>query len=429
MDRKDLESLPREVLIEKATALGVVRPRALTVPELIDEIVRVETKSSQSPRGWFGRARDLLTSVIDRGLGTDVRRATEGRPVSAGPPPIPTVTLAEIYAAQGHLDRAITTLDEVLAKDPNHAEAAALRERFVTQSHKTKSSTPPPVIVAVPEPVSEPNAAEAAPADVAPGTVEAVTKVETQTEPALDAAAEDEADLPPFEVDEIVALAVDPHTVYLYWEIRPSTFASARARDLDESGSLVIRVATVEASASPTPMIRDIAVDALFGELFLHGVPAEANVRVSVGYKTARGDTTTLASGAPVTTNQATATEDDLFVPYAVGSAITTPRATPTAHVGSTERSWTDAQAPAREPARTADGWTAVEGETSIQRRFPAGVWVDPSLRVVHVATIGTEHTENVTATQWTRGASELMRSDVVWGSETRPISSYVHAR
>lgn len=427
MERKDLESLSREVLIEKATALGVVRPRALTVAELIDEILRVETKGSQSPRGWFGRARDLLTSVIDRGLGTDVRRPTEGRPVSAGPPPIPTVTLAEIYAAQGHLDRAIATLDEVLAKDPNHAEAIALRERFVAQSQKTKPSSPPPVIVAVPEPIAEPANAETPATEALPTDASDTARSEAAPAEATDAIAEEEDDLPPFEVDEIVALAVDPHTVYLYWEIRPSTFARAKASDAEGSGSLVIRVVTVVASESPSPSIRDIAVDALFGELFLHGVPAEANVRVSVGYKGARG-ATTLAVGAQVTTNAAADSSDDGFVPYAVGSAITTPRGTPTENVGATERAWSDARSPSREPSRAADGWADAD-DAAAHRRSPAGVWVDPSLRVVHVATIGDVGMANVTATQWTRGASELVRGDLVWGSETRPVSSYVHSR
>ena len=45
------------------------------------------------------------------------------------PPPLPTMTLAEIYAAQGHLDRAIAVLDEVLARAPEDEDARRLRER------------------------------------------------------------------------------------------------------------------------------------------------------------------------------------------------------------------------------------------------------------------------------------------------------------
>src|SRR5262245_58241173 len=130
MQRRDLEGLTREELIARAERLGVSRPRVLTQPELIDEILsrthKTERERSKA-RGWLGRARDLLASVVERGLhlpdaAKSVRSAGAQR-VPSAPPPLPTVTLAEIYAAQGHLDRAVGVLDEVIAREPDHEEA------------------------------------------------------------------------------------------------------------------------------------------------------------------------------------------------------------------------------------------------------------------------------------------------------------------
>ena len=453
MDRKELETLSREALIEKATSLGVVRPRALTVPELIDEIVRADQRGARTSRGWFGRARDLLTSVIDRGLATDAKRPNEGRPIASAPPPLPTVTLAEIYAAQGHLERAIATLDEVLLKDPSHQEAAALRERFVAQVQKTKPSSPPPVLEAVPTQLesvasvgdAEPTAAEAKlePEQAAPeqaaelasdspaasdDAAEQAPVAELAAQAVEDADAEDdaEAELPTFEVDEVVALAIDPHTVYLYWEVRPATFAAARSGQA--SGALTIRVVTVvPGEPAPQTTVRDIEVEALFGELFLYGVPAQANVRVSIGYKS-HERTTTIAVGAAVTTGEAVLTESaDEFAPFAIGSSITTPRAAPSTDVARVNRSWSEAQAPQRPLAGDSFEWAETDGSDGLTARFPAGVWVDPSLRVVHVANLG-ESRDEARVTSWSNGASELVRSDIVWASNLTEASSFVHA-
>jgi hypothetical protein len=45
-------------------------------------------------------------------------------------PPVATVTLAEIYGAQGHFKKALAMLDEVLAKEPDHETARKLRDRL-----------------------------------------------------------------------------------------------------------------------------------------------------------------------------------------------------------------------------------------------------------------------------------------------------------
>ncbi len=401
MTRKDLEGLSREELITRAESLGVVRPRSLTIPELIDDLLKASDRKpgGERPRGWFGRARDLLTSVIDRGLAPEPRsRRTEGRPIAASPPPLPTVTLAEIYAAQGHTDRAIATLDEVLAKEPAHAEAQRLRQRFVDHVKKTKPSTPPPVVEAALEPMEANAAAPAAAADPAQEHAEpSVASAEAPIDEPVEATST-------FEVDEIVALAVDPTTIYLYWEVRPITLARAKATHPD--GALTVRAATILARGAGTVRdVRDVRVDALFGELFVHGMSPQANVRVSVGYKHAGG-----------------------FEPFAVGIELQTPRAAAATEVATSFRRISDQAQPivARRPATGAalGAPEAPRSHDALLSKFPSGVWVDPSTRLViqteiEPASPGREG-EPTSRQLLMRapGSSEILRRTIVWASQ-----------
>jgi Domain of unknown function (DUF4912)/Tetratricopeptide repeat len=379
MQRRDLEGLTREELIARAERLGVSRPRVLTQPELVDEILSRTSKSERErskARGWLGRARDLLASVVERGLHLpDAARSMRGagpQRVPAAPPPLPTVTLAEIYAAQGHLDRAVEVLDEVIAREPDHEEARTLRERFNDQRRRGRAAPARPSDTEAPlETSAAPDAApESAPGDDAaavegsssseaplsevPATVASAKKDETEApseaapprdapteaivsageeraapaepsaaapatggEAVAAALADADAPLPDrYGVDEIVAIAVDPRSVYLYWEIRPTTLARARARRPD--GSLGIRVISVAPSwEGPIVSARDVAVSALFGDLFIRDVEPGSNVRVSVGW----------LAGAE-------------FEPLAVGAEIAAPRVTPADTLGQSVAQW-----------------------------------------------------------------------------------------
>src|SRR5271168_5406054 len=147
MHRQDLERMTREQLIAQAERLGIPRPRVLTQPELVDEIIGRTSKNDRErtkARGWLGRARDLLARVVERGLHLPeaarvLRKDGEEKNWPAPPPPLSTVTLAEIYAAQGHLERAIAVLDEVIAREPDHREAKTMRARFSEQAHRSRS--------------------------------------------------------------------------------------------------------------------------------------------------------------------------------------------------------------------------------------------------------------------------------------------------
>jgi hypothetical protein len=137
----DLDQLSREELIQRARELGAERPEVMTRVELRDEIVRLSEPDPavrRRSRGWLGVARDLVASVVDAGLNMpgaakairgDARPAEE----TTGPPPVATLTLAEIYLAQGHVERALAVLDEVLVTEPEHTLAVELRDRILKE--------------------------------------------------------------------------------------------------------------------------------------------------------------------------------------------------------------------------------------------------------------------------------------------------------
>ncbi|MDC3955017.1 DUF4912 domain-containing protein [Polyangium jinanense] len=374
MERHELEGLTREELIALSEELGIARPRALTIPELMDEIVTRTARSERDrarSRGWMGRARDLLAGVIERGLHLpDVANAVRSAPPPAkgwptAPPPLATVTLAEIYAAQGFVDKAIGVLDEVLAREPEHTEARVLRQRLVAggaapavgEEKREEVVTTPSESDSEPEPVEEESTEEAAEVEAAieakaveeteaEAVAEAVAEAEAapvaeavaeaEAAPVAEAAAEAEAEpeepawsapeadaieelpLPErYDVDEIVAIAVDPTTLYLYWEVRPVSLARARGRHTD--GALVVRMIQVTPSwDGPIVEQRDLRIDALFGDAYLRNLQPGSNVRVSIGW---------LAHG--------------MFEPFAIGAEVVTSRSEPTSAVSIRVARWT----------------------------------------------------------------------------------------
>ncbi|WP_434042850.1 MULTISPECIES: tetratricopeptide repeat protein [Sorangium] len=404
MERRELDGLTREELIARAEGLGVPRPRVLTKAELVDEILARAAQSEPERarlRGFLGRARDLLSRVVERGLHMpETARALRGEPPPEqwpppAPTPLPTTTLAEIYASQGHTARAIAVLDEILARAPQHEEARQLRARLIEKAQReqeegtgaagakdeeetdeeeadeegadeeeadedvgaeeiaeaaeeiadaeaagaeaTKGAAPEAADVAgaeAPGPVAlveapaadghagEPEAVSEAPAvapvpsprDLPPAEAPAQASPvaeDSRAGAALSLAAivqDERAEMPArYDVDEIVGLAVDPETLYLYWEVRPRTLARARVRRSD--GQLVIRVVAVLPSwERPVVEQRDLAIDALFGDMFVRDIPAGAHLRMCTGW---------LAG--------------DVFEPFAVGLEVAAPRALPVA--------------------------------------------------------------------------------------------------
>jgi len=134
----DPTPLSRIELLRLAQSLGVSDADVMTRAELRAAIEKARAPAPapiEQPSTWVSVARRLLASVVERGLNLPdaaalIRGDAKLTTPPKAPPPVATVTLARIYAAQGHLDRAIGTLDEVLESDPDHELARDLRAQL-----------------------------------------------------------------------------------------------------------------------------------------------------------------------------------------------------------------------------------------------------------------------------------------------------------
>jgi hypothetical protein len=398
MKRAELDGLDREALIRLAESHGISRPRILTRPELIDELL-LRTADADAgaevsiARGFFGLARDLVARVVERGLhlpdaATKIRGLHLEPPRGKSTPPaaLPTVTLAQIYAAQGHTARAKDTLKRVLALEPDHSEARDLLERLSHPSYVPPEPPLPPEDEAAKERAEAAAKASAPPEEApldapeepekskyiedlrseaasAPGPAEVASEVlasadptsdvdahaasddapSRETDEALEPAEEirvearepstspepsaspeevpamlDDEPLPPkYDVDECVALPVDPETLFVYWEVREALLAKvAEARG---AGVLSLRALVVEPGwHGPRTWSRDHDVFSPVGDYFLRELPKAAVVRVAIGYRTATA-----------------------FVPLAHSPLLALPRREPAERLASTLVRWT----------------------------------------------------------------------------------------
>jgi hypothetical protein len=216
-----------------------------------------------------------------------VGEAVPSRP--SAPAALPTVTLAEIYAAQGHRDRAIETLDRVLVREPDHSAAQTL----VTQLRDESFPVPPP---RMPPEVEED---EASP-------------------PAEPAHMLDDAPLPTrYDVDECVAIPVDPSTLYVYWEVRDGTLEYIRAAR--PGGTVALRVVVVVPTwDGPRSSLRDYDVHATLGDFVVRDLPGGSVVRAAIGYRVG-----------------------DVFVAIAHSPALETPAGAPSPLVADVLVRWT----------------------------------------------------------------------------------------
>jgi hypothetical protein len=342
MTRAELERLDRDTLIARAETAGVTRARVLTRPELVDELLlrtTVDPATKQKARGFFGVARDLLARVVERGL--NLPDAAERIRTVGGPPPsrrrapaaLPTVTLAEIYATQGHRDRAIETLEGVLAREADHSVARTLLAQLRDDRYPVPAPRMPPED-------EEPPAAEP-PEDADDEEGVRPTALRPPPEPMHML---DDAPLPPhYDVDECVAIPVDPRTLYVYWEARESTLAELRAARAE--GALALRLVVVVPSwDGPQSTSADHAVTLPVGDHFARDLPPGAVVRVALGWKTG-----------------------DAFVPIAHSPALETPPGGPSPLVADSLVRWTP-EGPV--PVRPGDpGAVALERALGLVRR------------------------------------------------------------
>ena len=327
MSRAELERLDRDTLIRRAEEAGVTRARILTRPELVDELLIrscADEETRERVRGFFGLARDLLARVVERGLHLP-DAAERIRTIRAPPSPrraaqaaLPTVTLAEIYAAQGHRDRAVETLESVLSREPDHAAARAL----LVQLQDATYPMPPPRMP--PEQQQDEGTSPSGPVDsdgepirVLPSSHggRAFDKESASREPSH---VLDDAPLPPrYDVDECVAIPVDPKTLYVYWEVRERTLEYVRVTRPE--GAIGLRVVVVVPTwDGPRSSVRDYDARAPLDELFVRDLPPGCVVRAAIGWR-----------------------HGDAFVPIAHSPALETPPNGPSPLVADVLVRWT----------------------------------------------------------------------------------------
>ncbi|HEY5373942.1 MAG TPA: tetratricopeptide repeat protein [Polyangiaceae bacterium] len=290
----DLERLSREQLILKARVLGVERPELMTRVEMRDEIVRrsePDPVQQKRARGFLGVARDLVASVVEAGLNLpDAAAIIRGEGAREGewkgPPPVATVTLAEIYAAQGHLDRALRMLDEVLAKEPDHDAARSLRDRLAAGADVPRQPAPrrqrisfadPPESDLSPEPIAQ-SAPEPKPES------ESAPEPEPAPAPApVPAPIPESAAAPPPASPYVLTLAVAGQR-QVYWEVPAHTWDALRSRA--PHGRAVLRVLSFRTRAGKVERrAHDLSPEAEVGSAVLPGLNADAVVRAALGWE------------------------------------------------------------------------------------------------------------------------------------------------
>lgn len=294
MDRSDLERLDRDVLIERAASLGVARARVLTRAELVDELILRgpdDVVDKQRTRGFFGVARDLLADVVERGLNLPdaaerIRRHGGLTPAicARAPAALPTVTLAEIYAAQGHVARAVETIQSVLVREPDHEAARALLARLSDVNY--------PIVPTIPHTGASDEYASRAGCCQRVGSGAHAEGVTTGTASHLDSTSADsgseEGSRPAAELSECVAIPLGPTSLFIYWALFRSVVELWKREH--PQGETVVRLVVVTPTPDgPTRNVRDCAVGDVTGDTVVRDLPAQAIVRVAVGWRTGGG--------------------------------------------------------------------------------------------------------------------------------------------
>lgn len=281
-----LDGMSRDALIELARRLGARRPELMTRVELRDEIIRLgetDENKRRRARGFLGIARDLVAGLVERGLNMpDAAALIRGDPILEPRPrteaPVATVTLAEIYAAQGHTDRALAMLEDVLAKEPDHEIARRMRTRV---SREAAASS----IQASPAPLPEPDDRRSEP----PVAMPVITPPPPAPVPAAPA---------PTVVDAVVTLVRDD-AIDVYWELGEASLGRARRRAPD--GTTVVKVVVMVPDWSGARRIEhELDAAAPRGSARCAAAPHGAVVRAALGWKSSHG-----------------------FTPFTVGAAVT----------------------------------------------------------------------------------------------------------
>ncbi len=289
-DPATLSRLSRDELIEHARSIGIAQPEPLTRAELQDEIVRRSEQDERRRkilRGWFGVARDLVASLVDQGLhlpdAAAIIRGSEP-PDGEARNPVATVTLAEIFAQQGHRKKALRILADVLEVEPEHEVARRLHERLLqdeaASSTPSSGRLPPTPADTVPDPAPDDTPSgrfSPAPADVMPDPVPS-----GEVSGDVDVLSPGEEVIP---VDRDAAFTrVTGEEVGVYWQLEAAGIERVQQRW--PGARPVIQLVVVAPSlGEPRRDLLEIAIEEPLGSVAVPGVPAGAAVRAAVGWR------------------------------------------------------------------------------------------------------------------------------------------------
>jgi hypothetical protein len=274
MDRRKLNALDRDELLDLARQAGIDGAEWLSREELVHTLA-----AGPSPlrRSLFDRARELFERAQQ--IGTLLTRPTRA-PAVPPPPPAPaphreperdgpatggdgeggagfeTLTMAEVYASQGHLADAARIAEAMLAKNPDDDAARAVLDRVRAAEGDDATEEPPRSTGA----------------------------------------------------DVVLALLVRPGVLCGAWELTESGRASAAAW-LGERGEPTLRIVSVTPAGS---RVRDVPLGELAGARLLDGVAPQARARLAIGLKAADGRFAPVAHSEAVAMPRATPSDDTL---------------------------------------------------------------------------------------------------------------------
>lgn len=309
--REDLDEKSRSELLEEARRLGFERPERMTRVELRDEIIRrtVPEHELAQARGLFGVARSMLASVVESGLNLpDAAKLIRGQNSHEIPAsnhtPVATVTLAEIYAAQGHRARALRVLDDVLALEPGHEEALRVKAELLgTDSASSPAPSRPEAREALTK-EAPPVVEYPATTEYVPGGFVETTGEEIETgrppvvEPVAEPIAEPIAEAPADERAPALVLSQDHSGLALYWELPRAALLRCSVDEAD--GRAALRLVGFSATGvSPGRVDETIPLeevmlvsdsdDLQIGRLSLAGFAAPMAVRAALGWASEDG--------------------------------------------------------------------------------------------------------------------------------------------
>jgi hypothetical protein len=246
MDRRELETRTLSELRELAKGRGLSGISNLRREQLIDRLVA--ENAAKTPVAVPARSAKPA--------------APKASPPSSPPQVAETETLARLYEQQGHFDSALEIYRRLRTQFPERADLSTKIDEL--EAHRAAPAAAPP----------------RAPAPSGPA--EPIGMLDYEELPET------------YGVDDVMVIAKDPHTLFVYWEITPHGRAGARSRLGDEghSSRLVLRVYTVDAGASggsASQEQRDEDLDWDHGRRYLATQRSGVRVSVAVGLRAPSG--------------------------------------------------------------------------------------------------------------------------------------------